>query len=383
MTTEEEARAKVLVSYGAGAMVVRELLAYNKNLFNHKLIKPPIRLPLADEPFVSTWRKYASEAKEKGVFESLEARLVQLRFPIKRGMSRTRAYRTATREGAPTEGMPEATGLVLRRPDGLRLVLHRSPAGRIPLLIAGDREDFVSLVRALALRSEPKRVPPSEGACTVTGFDNWDRIRAIRAEHRGGNPSGASEDGWRLLFQWTIAPHKELYQDRFVLLSDGPYSGVSAEEMGLPGEKWRRLSLVIRREHECMHYLTERLFASMQNRLLDEIIADYMGIVCAAGRYRADWFLRFMGLESFPKYRRGGRLENYKGEPSLSRAAFAILQALVKDAAENLEELDRRHPEKRFKLRIALTLTYSTLEQLASKGAVGLLEKRLDNLPLG
>ena len=30
----------------------------------------------------------------------------------------------------------------------------------------------------------------------------------------------------------------------------------------------------------------------MRNNILDELVADYMGITAAAGRYRADWFLR-------------------------------------------------------------------------------------------
>jgi hypothetical protein len=47
-----------------------------------------------------------------------------------------------------------------------------------------------------------------------------------------------------------------------------------------------------------------------------------------------------MGLEAFPAYREGGRLQNYRGEPPLSEGAFRVLQGLVKDAAENLGRLD-------------------------------------------
>ena len=118
----------------------------------------------------------------------------------------------------------------------------------------------------------------------------------------------------------------------------------------------------------------------MQNNLLDEIIADYMGIVGAVGCYRADWFLRFVGLDLFPKYRPGSRLENYRGEPPLSDAAFTVLQALVKDAAANLERFDTHHRQKEHKPLIAVTLTYFTLEQLASEGAVELLDDKLNEL---
>jgi hypothetical protein len=44
-----------------------------------------------------------------------------------------------------------------------------------------------------------------------------------------------------------------------------------------------------------------------------------------------------MGLESFPAYREGGRLQNYRGRPPLSEGAFGIVRSLVRDIAENLQ----------------------------------------------
>jgi hypothetical protein len=157
--------------------------------------------------------------------------------------------------------------------------------------------------------------------------------------------------------------------------------------MGLPDAQWRRLSLVIRREHECTHYFTRRVFSSMKNRLLDEIIADYMGITAAAGRFRADWFLRFLGLENFPDYRRGGRLENYRGDPSLSGGGFSTLQVLVIKAAVNLERFDTTHCKIMQTLQgraVALmALTYLTLEELASDEAMKFLEYALRKVAPG
>jgi hypothetical protein len=137
-----------------------------------------------------------------------------------------------------------------------------------------------------------------------------------------------------------------LYQDRFILLSDGGYSGVSAQSIGLDEAVWRDHSLTIRREHECAHYFTKRVFSSMRNLLLDEIIADFMGIRAAAKQYRPEWFLRFMGLENFPAYREGGRLQNYLGTPPLSSDAFRILCDLVHRAAEQLRIFDAHHPRR-------------------------------------
>jgi hypothetical protein len=153
-------------------------------------------------------------------------------------------------------------------------------------------------------------------------------------------------------------------------LSDGSYSNVSASDMGLSEAEWRRVSLAIRRDHEAAHYFTRRVFASMRNNLIDELIADYMGIVAAAGHFRANWFLRFMGLESFPTYRQGGRLQNYRGQPSLSEGAFKVLQALVKSAAENLERFDANHASELIeRASMLIALTYLTLEEIASEEA--------------
>ena len=102
-------------------------------------------------------------------------------------------------------------------------------------------------------------------------------------------------------------------------------------------DEWLNASLVIRREHECAHYFTRRVLGSMRNSLLDELIADYVGVVAASGRYHAAWFLRFLGLEEFPAFRPDGRLQRYRGDPPLSDGAFAVLRSVAKRAAERLE----------------------------------------------
>lgn len=80
----------------------------------------------------------------------------------------------------------------------------------------------------------------------------------------------------------------ERLQIRFIILSDGFYSAVQASELGLSSEEWKEASLIIRREHEYAHYFTRRVFSSMRNNMLDELIADYMGITQAMGTYRAE-----------------------------------------------------------------------------------------------
>lgn len=366
-------RSTVLDYYGASASEKTELLSYNQNFFDHSKINFPITLPIEDEPFVSAWKRYAAEAEKTGLFQCLKSKLAQLSFPVDKGISQTENYRSVTRKGVLASEVDSAIGLMLNCPEELELNLYQSLAGKIPVLFTKNRDDFVSLVRALAMKNEPCSVPPSMGASMVAGLNNWDRIRELKAQWEAGNSPGS----WEEEFQ-KIIPQKQLYQDRFILLSEGPYSGVSNKEMGVSEEEWNGLSLKIRREHECTHYFTRRLFSSMRNNLIDELIADYMGIVAAVGRFRADWFLRFVGLENFPEYREGGRLENYRGKPALSDGAFKILQKLVKNGAENLEEFDTDYRKKQNEAKdgasILISLTHLTLEELASKKAATLLK---------
>ncbi len=384
--TRKTQRADLLASYGATASEIEELLSYNRNVFDRSFDLAPT-LPLPTEPHAAAWERYASEAAEVGAFAALRRRLVQLRFPIREGISNTDAYRAATLRGAPTEGMAEASGLNLANPDDLRLGVHPSPAGPIPVLTPGGREDFVALVRALTRKNEPAPVPESMGACMVAGFNNWDRIREYRRrwEEEGGD---RSEAAWQDEFR-RLVPRKGLYQDRFLILSTGPYSNVAAGEIGLSDPAWRRISTTIRLEHECTHYFTLRVFGSMRNNLLDEIIADYMGITAAAGRYRADWFLRFMGLESFPVHREGGRLQNYRGRPPLSEGAFGVLRALMKDIAENLQRtsdgLEFLPGSPRERAGMLLALCGFRLEDLATPDApavvIEAVRRETDRLP--
>ncbi|HSU14675.1 DUF7005 family protein [Longimicrobium sp.] len=331
-------RAEVLRRHGAGPAEVAELLAYTAV----ELRRPPRppALPLDDEPFADAWAGYAAEAEARGAWNVLRERLPQLRFPIAQGMCETDEYRAATRRGlAP----PEGPGVELARPEALRLFVHPTPAGRLPVLAAGCRDDFVTLVRALARQNEPSPVPPSMGALMVAGFNNWDRVAALRRAWEAEHP-GAAEGEWSAAWREMI-PRRELYQDRFVLLAPGPYSGVAAGEMGMEPVRWNELSLTIRLEHEAAHYFSKRVLGAMRPHALDEIVADFAGIAAAAGRYRADWAARFLGVEeALPGFRAGGRLANYRG--ALGDAAFAVLASLARAAVEALAAFDAARPHR-------------------------------------
>ncbi len=230
-------------------------------------------------------------------------------------------------------------------------------------------ESFDEMYRSRPVRRRPAPpavVPDSMGACMVSGLNNWDRVADLRRAFELRQP-GSDEAEWQLQFA-TIVPRRKLYQDRVLVLSDGDYSGVTAAAMGMSGERWRGTSLAIRRDHECAHYVIWRVHSTMRNNAIDEILADYAGIVAGAGRFRADWLLRFLGLESYPAFRPGGRLANYLGDPQLSDAAFVVLQRLVHAVAQCLERADQiafagaaadRTP-------MILAITRFTLEELAA-----------------
>ncbi|MDP6959150.1 MAG: hypothetical protein QF645_10115, partial [Planctomycetota bacterium] len=175
-----------------------------------------------------------------------------------------------------------------------------------------------------------------------------------------------------------LIQQKELYQDKFILISGGHYSNVSAEEVGLPQDEWQELSLKIRMEHESTHYMTARFFGSVRDCAFEEMVADYTGIVEAVGEFRADWFLRFMGLEDFPQFRETGRLIRYRGTPPLSNEAFTILQKMIVDAAQHIENVDRKFFAKRERgVREKALMFFALSEGCLEEWASGQLETRV------
>lgn len=373
--TRTRARSEVLRALGAEDEIIAELLEYNDLAFDRDHLGGDIEIPLPDEPHVGAWEGYAANAERVGVLAALQTPLPELRFPVREGMSRTDAYRDATRKGLAPQA-EDAPGIELDKPEGLRLLFNDTAGGRVPVVVSASRADFVSLVQAITHHNEPEPVPESMGACMIGGHNNWARISAHRDQWTSENPAG----NWDEEFHRLIA-HQELYKDQLLLLSDGPYSAVQATALGLDEEVWRQHSLTIRMNHECTHYATRRLFGSARNRALDETIADYMGIVAANGAYRADWFLHFAGLENFPVFRPGGRLGNYRGDPPISDRAFGVLQAIVVRAAHHIEAFDSRLDEAdrtgAGRAAVLCALAGLTLEEIAGDGGADRLTAAL------
>lgn len=364
--SRRERRLAVLESLGIRGAVADEIVASDPLPYTRPATAPALDLPLPDEPLAACWAQWADDARHDGVFETLRRHLVQLRFPVRAGISETDAYRAATRRGRFEEADAFAPGLELARPDALELDIVETMGGRLPVIVAGDRRDFVALVQALTTRNEPEPVPDSMGACFVKGLNNWSRVALYRdawTKQTGGTDAVA----WAEEFS-RLVPQRELYQDRLIILSRGSYSAVPAATLGLDDDEWLARSIAIRREHELTHYFTYRVFGTMRSHVVDELIADLIGLLRGSGEYRAAVALRFLGLEEHPHYRTGGRLENYRGD--LSDAAFAAIRDLVVRAAQNLERLalERRAAAAELHSLAELTLALAALsvEELAS-----------------
>ncbi len=350
-----------------------------ENQFDHTRVSAWGEIPITDELFIRDWAEYIKNIPQQGFLDALRQRLVQLNFPIREGISHNHNYQQATRRGLDTFAMPEAKGVELEEADDIELYLYQTIAGKIPVMQVSNRSDFETLVRVFAHRNEPVMIPPSMGACMIKGYNNWDRVKKYKEKwYREHGGQEVPDLLWSLEFE-RMKSQPELYRDTFLILSDREYSNVPAETLGISGDDWRRISLIIRREHEATHYCTLRFLGSACNHLLDEIIADYMGLVAATGRYEAHWFLCFMGLENYPAYRTGGRLANYLKNRELSDEAFEELKSYVNNAACNLDVFSKKYAPAIYqgegKFRMLLAMSRMNLIELASED----MERKLLN----
>ena len=98
-----------------------ELLAYGEQPCRWDAGKPLPAFPLPDDAQVQAWLGYEREAAESGAIAALTRHLVQLRFPVRRGMSEEERYRQATRRGIIPAAQADAPGLALRHPERVRV----------------------------------------------------------------------------------------------------------------------------------------------------------------------------------------------------------------------------------------------------------------------
>ncbi len=287
---------------------------------------PVAQLPLPEEPQTEFYRLLPARGQD--LYQQLVKAFPQLAFQPTEGLSATSAWTLAVRRGR----LPLIFACSLETPEELELRLVTTPAGSLPALVAGCRQDFSRLLQLLAHRGEPVDIPRAQGASLVQGLVNWERFRVLKERWQAEHGTQSWDQAWP-----ELSRQKELYQDRLVVAWRGPYSGVTRVP-GLSSAAWEETSLTIRLAHEATHYLTLRLFGQLGHSVLEELVADWVGMSLALGSYRPDLANQFMGVEQAPRVRSDGRLHQYR-PPGLSEEGFGLLAKAVYLAIRRLGEL--------------------------------------------
>jgi len=286
--------------------------------------EPWPQLPLADDTTIAWWRQLIGDAPSgvlqgEQLLENLQAALPQLRLPQVAGISRSELYRRLVLRGE------EVTSAALRelgpepvwqQVESLKLWLAPHPCGAIPVLHTLNSSDFCLLVRDLAHRGEPIALAHGVHAQAVSGLIHWGLIRRFGPKSRA----------------------------RLILLHQAPYGSVAATEVqGCPSEAfWQEASTTLRLEHELTHLATKRLLGEMRLNLLDELVADAMGMVAALGLFDAQLFGRCLGLDPAGEPLPNGRWRTYVAELDTGDAHQAL--RLVMERARELQALLQVHP---------------------------------------
>ena len=145
----------------------------------------PSVLPLADEAFASVWKESEGVAAREFLAEIVGRDIAS--FP-------------------------------LRQEETLRIFFAKTLGGRLPVIVPGNRDDFLRVEALLNGREDLADFP-----VTVNAFTMQARAKNIR-------------------------------NHRVILLGQAPYSNVPANLLGLDEEEWIERSCRLRFAHECAHY---------------------------------------------------------------------------------------------------------------------------------
>lgn len=311
--------------------------------------------------------------EKENLFGELKKCYPQLGIPLESGIEKSELYKDVVLRGRPA--FSTAKEVSLNNPEGLHLEIYDGIGGRVPVLTIADEADFVKIIQSLLHKNNPVVVPKSMGATIINGVNNRRRLALLKEKWLLQNPLG----NWNNEFSTNLIKNKKLYKDVLIILSKKPYSNVTAATLELSEDVWLAYSNAIRKEHECVHLFTLKKYGKASNNLHDELIADYIGIIKAIGYFKKEWLLTFLGIEHYPKYRKGARLENYIKEEKFSDDEFEKLTAIIKQSIENLDLFDRYITKNLSGNNLAVridTLCQTDLLEMASKnGARKLIDK--------
>jgi len=215
---------------------IDELLLYTKN----KFIQNNNNSFSLEETYIDTWNKYYQESKKIGAFETLKKYLIQLQFPVQKGISKTEEYINSTLRGKLKLSEPN---LALQKPELIEFELYdNNIIGKVPVIIVPNNDDFNAIICALSNKNEPQELPRSMGASFINGINNWDRIHQLKTNWLKKNPYG----NWVKHFKDHVLSKPHLFKDQLIILSTKEYSGTKSESISVSNNVWKSSSLIIR-----------------------------------------------------------------------------------------------------------------------------------------
>jgi hypothetical protein len=285
--------------------------------------KPWPPFPLNKDPTLAWWEGILGKGchGQQGwvVIDALTAALPQLRLPQVPGISKHELYRALVLRGEDPNIPNHAIGPRPQwdQPEALQLWIASHPCGALPVLQTPSWTDFALLVRALAHRCEPVPLANGVHAQAISGLIHWGLIQQFGRQSRA----------------------------QLIILHQAPYGSVCAKHVpgGLSDGAWLKASTTLRLEHELTHLATKRLLGEMRLNLLDELIADCMGMVAALGQFDASFFGRCLGLDGDGQPISNGRWLSYVHDLSEAEALHAI--ALVMTRAHELQMILEQRPK--------------------------------------
>ncbi len=290
---------------------------------------------LHDETFVADWERYRRIAETEGVKRSLAYPFPALFFPLGEDVQESEAYQRMRAEGIADPERPfPPDSLLATHFDTLSWELYQTSAGKIPVIYCRARTDFEAMLRAITAKNSLEPIPVTQGAQYISGYRNRERIRHRKRKFLEENDELFWPAEWK-----AMSENKDLYCDKLIILSNNPYSNIPARKMGLEDAEWLEKALILRREHECMHYIVRRRLLNVTNNVLDEIVADAAGMMEALNDFRASWLLLFLGFDGTGELQADGRLHIYRS--ALSDEDFRALWGMTRRAAVKLEKLIR------------------------------------------
>lgn len=245
------------------------------------------------------------------------------------------AYRLASGRGqAPKDGNLDHFSMT--PDDELREV--DTPSGPVEVLFLKNRADFETFLQIIGNKAQPVQISPTVGAITYRGLADWGKVSRA---HETYLSSGG--DDWPSEFA-RLAKQPGAFRTELVVISEGPYSDIPADETEYGKEDWLRISREIRLHHECAHVVCRRTLPEDILPVWDEITADVVGLICATGAYSASLAMQFLGIRA-DGYT-GGRLVEYLDETQLERVdeISRELSAACAQIENTCSEYDLAHP---------------------------------------